>query len=181
MTNALTIAQPMTRQVGPTSEQDAEDRYLANLGDLWGRGWSLIPLEPRGKRPVISSWLEFQSRTATFVELEQWFFGKRLNIGIVMGHVSGMFVLDADTPEAIDWAERNLPASDLRVRTAKGMHLYYPLSADSSLKNKTRIRVGSGDRIGLDVRAQGGYVCGPGSVHASGFVYTREGAGWGCL
>lgn len=79
-----------------------EAEYLANIGDLWGRGWSVMPLRPRDKRPAITSWLEFQKRPATFTELEAWFGGtERLNIGVVCGHVSGIFVLDADTPEAI--------------------------------------------------------------------------------
>jgi putative DNA primase/helicase len=160
---------------------DAADEYHANIGDLWGRAWSVIPLQSGGKKPVISSWLEYQKRPATFEELEGWFFGHRRNIGIVTGHVSGIFVLDADTPEAIDWAERNLPPTDMRVRTASGVHLYYPLSADSTLRNKTRIKIADGGRIGLDIRAEGGYVVGPGSVHPSGIVYTREGAGWGRL
>jgi putative DNA primase/helicase len=160
---------------------DEDEQYYANIGDLWGRGWSVIPLERGGKKPAITSWLEYQKRPATFVELDAWFSRRLLNVGVVTGHVSGVFVLDADTAEAIAWADANLPPTDMRVRTAKGLHLYYPLSADSTMKNKTRIKVGSGGRIGIDVRAQGGYVVGPGSVHPCGAVYTREGAGWGRL
>jgi putative DNA primase/helicase len=162
----------------PDAMAPDEAKYLANIGDLWGRGWSVIPLRANDKKPAIRSWAEYQRRAPTFQEIEQWFDGRRLNIGIVTGHVSGIFVLDADTPEAIDWAELNLPVSDMRVRTASGLHLYFPFSADSTIRNKTRIRVGNGGRIGLDVRAEGGYVVGPGSVHPSGTVYTREGKGW---
>lgn len=158
-----------------------EAEYLANIGDLWGRGWSVIPLEANGKRPALASWLPYQTRAATFVELEQWFSTERRNIGVVTGHVSGIFVLDADTPEALDWASTNMPPTEMRVRTSRGLHLYYPLSADARIRNKTRIRVGHGGRIGLDIRADGGYVVGPGSTHPTGFIYTREGAGWGRL
>jgi hypothetical protein len=154
-----------------------EAQYFANLGDLWGRGWSVIPVEYGGKRPV-KPWLEYQRRPPTLDELERWFSGRRLNIGIVTGHVSGVFVLDADTPEALVWAESNMEPTNLRVRTGNGVHLYYPLSADVQIRNKTRIRVGAGGRIGLDIRAEGGYVIGPGSVHPSGAIYTREGDGW---
>jgi hypothetical protein len=162
--------------------EPTEDEHLATLGDLWGRGWSVIPLEPHGKRPAIASWLEYQTRPATFEELEAWFGAeRRYNIGIVTGHVSGIFVLDADTPEALAWCQAHMPPSEMRVRTAKGLHLYYPLSADARIRNKTRIHVGTLGRIALDVRADGGYVVGPGSVHPSGYIYTREGAGWGCL
>ena len=160
---------------------DDDDRYYANIGDLWGRGWSVIPLRRGDKKPAIASWLEYQQRPATYQELERWFFRQRRNVGIVTGSVSGIFVLDADSPEAIAWAEANLPISDMRVRTASGVHLYYPFKADSAIRNKTRIEVGSGGKIGLDVRAEGGYVVGPGSVHPSGVIYTREGAGWGRL
>ena len=51
----------------------SEAEYLRNIGDLWGRGWSVIPLELGGKRPVLSSWLDYQTRPATFAELEAWF------------------------------------------------------------------------------------------------------------
>ena len=97
------------------------------------------------------------------------------------GHVSGIFVLDADSPEALEWTREHMPPTEMRVRTAKGVHHYYKLSADTRIRNKTRIRVGAGGRIGLDVRADGGYVVGPGSIHPSGMVYTREGHGWRTL
>jgi hypothetical protein len=29
---------------------------LMNVGDLWGRGWSVISLRPRDKRPALRSW-----------------------------------------------------------------------------------------------------------------------------
>lgn len=175
--------------VAPSTFKTMADGYelpidrpdLANIGDLWGRGWSVIPLEYGGKKPAITSWLEYQKRPATYAELEPWFGARRRNVGVVTGHVSGIFVLDADTPEAIVWAHENLPISDMRVRTANGVHLYYPMSADSTMKNKTRIKVGAGGRIGLDVRAEGGYVVGPGSLHPSGVIYTREGGGWEVL
>lgn len=164
------------------ASERSEAEYLANIGDLWGRGWSVIPLEPRGKRPVLASWLEYQTRPATFAELENWFGGtQRFNIGIVTGHVSGIFVLDADTPEALDWTRDHMPVTEMRVRTARGVHLYYPLSVDARIRNKTKIRVGRGGRIGLDVRADAGYCVGPGSTHPSGVLYRREGAGWGLL
>jgi putative DNA primase/helicase len=162
---------------GPPVAPVADAAYFTNLSDLFCRGWSLIPVQFGGKRPAVP-WQVYQRRPATLAELEGWFERRRLNVGIVTGHVSGIFVLDADTPDALDWAESNMEPTDMRVRTGKGMHLYYPLSADVQIRNKTRIRVGAGGRIGLDIRADGGYVLGPGSVHPSGAVYTREGSDW---
>ena len=67
----------------------------AALGYL-RRGWSAIPIEPRGKRPLVA-WLEFQDRAATPAEVEEWFARwPEANVGIVTGHVSGLVVLDVD-------------------------------------------------------------------------------------
>jgi hypothetical protein len=153
------------------------DRFdLLNLGDLYGRGWSVFPLHYRTKRPALRSWAAYQSRTPTFDELEKWFGSpKPFNVAVVTGKVSGIFVIDVDSEAALAWAVEHLPASNLRVRTAKGLHLYYPYSGDRPVRNKVRVRVG-GEHIDLDVR--GGFVVGPGSVHPSGAVYVREGEGW---
>jgi putative DNA primase/helicase len=151
---------------------------LASLADLWGRGWSVIPVQYRDKRPAIATWREYQKRPATFSELQEWFDRPaRLNVGVVTGRVSGLFVIDCDSPDAVAWAEATLPPCDVRVRTSKGIHLYYPYSGDRPARNRVRVQVG-GREMAIDVRADGGFVVGPGSVHASGAVYTREGGGW---
>ena len=145
-------------------------RDLLNIADLQARGWSVIPLMPRSKRPSIP-WQEYQRRLATIDELERWFAKPGFNVGIVTGTLSGIFVIDADTANAVAWALVNLPPCGLRVRTSKGMHFYYPLGK-RPIRNKARIR------DGIDVRAEGGYVVAPGSVHENGHIYTREGEGW---
>ena len=62
---------------------------LLNIGDLWARGWSLIPLRARDKRPAVSSWTEYQKRPAEYAQLERWFNRPDpLNVGIVTGAVS---------------------------------------------------------------------------------------------
>jgi hypothetical protein len=150
---------------------------LRNVADLWGRGWSVIPLWFRGKTPSIKSWAEYQQRCPTFEELEAWF-GPPVprNIGIVTGSVSGLVVVDLDSPEAVDWAAENMPPCEMRVRTAKGLHLYYSCR-DVRVRNKVRVRHG-GRVLDIDIRGEGGYVVGPGSVHESGHLYVREGGGW---
>lgn len=57
------------------------------------RGWSVVPVEPRGKRPVVP-WAEFQRRLPTEDELEAWFRHRgNSNLAIVTGAVSGLVVL----------------------------------------------------------------------------------------
>jgi putative DNA primase/helicase len=151
---------------------------LANVGDLWGRGWSIIPLWFRGKTPSVRSWTEYQRRRPTFEEIEAWFGPPTpRNVGVITGTVSGLVVVDADSPEAFEWATANMPPCDMRVRTAKGVHLYYAYTGKAPIRNKVRATF-AGKQLEIDVRGEGGYVVGPGSVHESGHIYTREGAGW---
>lgn len=149
---------------------------LVNLGDLLSRGWSIFPLKARSKVPAVK-WEPYQHRHLTWDEFERWFTEPGFNVGIVTGTISRIFIVDADSPEALEWAREYLPPCDLSVRTAKGVHLYYPYSGDRPMRNRCRVRF-DGRQLEIDIRADGGYVVGPGSVHHSGHVYTREGAGW---
>jgi hypothetical protein len=149
---------------------------LLNIGDLMARGWSIFKVHPKSKIPAVR-WEPYQHRLATIDEIEQWFSRPPFNVGIATGKISGIFVVDCDSATALAWAAENLPPCDLRVRTSKGVHLYYPYSGDRPIRNKVRVRF-DGQPLELDIRADGGYVVGPGSVHESGFVYAREGDGW---
>lgn len=149
---------------------------LVSLGDLMARGWSLIPLKPRSKVPAVR-WEEYQRRHATLEELEQWFTQPGYNVGIVTGTISGIFVVDIDSEAAMAWADEYLPPCDLRVRTSKGIHRYYPYSGDRPMRNRCRVKY-QGETIAIDIRAEGGYVVGPGSIHENGHMYVREGRGW---
>jgi putative DNA primase/helicase len=149
---------------------------LVSIGDLMARGWSIFPLRPRSKVPAVK-WEQYQRRLATLDELEQWFTTPGFNVGIVTGRISGIFAIDVDSEPALAWANEHLPTCDLRVRTARGLHLYYPYSGDRPMRNKSRVRY-QGEVLDIDVRADGGFVVAPGSIHQNGHIYAREGAGW---
>ncbi len=138
------------------------------------RGWSAIPIRPRTKRPLVR-WEPFQHRLPTAAELHEWF-GRRpdAGIGIVTGSVSGLAVLDVDLghggDETLAELERRhgkLPETVEAITGGGGRHLYfrYPDRALSS-------RVGIAP--GLDVRADGGLVVAPPSLHPSGRRYVWE-------
>jgi hypothetical protein len=135
------------------------------------RGLSIIPVEPGGKLPLVE-WKQFQTRRATPDELRQAFAEER-NIGVVTGSVSRIVIVDADSTEAEAWALRELPRTPWRVRTARGLHLYYQ-HPGIPVRNKARLTTKNG-ALALDVRGDGGFVVGPGSVHASGAAYRPEG------
>lgn len=144
---------------------------------LWRRGLSIIPV-PRpnahhdGKVPAIA-WKPYQTTRATEAQVRQWFEIDR-NVAIVTGAISGVVVVDADSPEAVAWADEHLDPTPWVVLTAKGHHRYYRKHPFGTVRNKARIRTRDG-RIALDVRGDHGYVIGPGSLHASGHVYTAIG------
>ena len=141
---------------------------LVTLGALLNLNFSLIPVLPKDKKPAVA-WKRYQKTHATSDELEGWFGnGHDYNLGIATGAISGIVVVDTDTDEGERWVAEHLPDTPLKVRTAKGVHRYFR-HPGGTIRNKARIR------DGVDIRADGGFVVGPGSVHASGVVYEPIG------
>lgn len=131
--------------------------------ELYDLGFSLIPVRTGQKMPAIQ-WTGYQVQRATLDEIANW---QRAgyNAGIVTGEISGIVVLDCDTPEAIAQAkELGTPDRTVSVRTAKGRHFYFrhpgfPVSNRAGLLP------------GIDIRGDGGFVVAPGSVHETGVPY----------
>jgi hypothetical protein len=132
------------------------------------QGFSVIPLKPKSKIPVIESWKEYQTRTATDEELNTWFGnGQENNIGIVTGQISGIAVIDFDSEKAVKFAkDNNFPKTPL-VKTGKehGYHAY------CKYKNGVSNFQKRDDLPDIDLRAEGGYSVAPPSVHESGEKY----------
>ncbi|MCL6478502.1 MAG: bifunctional DNA primase/polymerase [Peptococcaceae bacterium] len=129
--------------------------------------WSVIPLQSRGKRPLLPSWTEYQSRRATDEEIREWWSRwPGANLGVATGAVSGLVVLDFDGPAAVDFAKRNGVPPTPCVSTGKGWHLYFQHPGQPA-SNATAL----GGIKGLDVRGDGGYVVAPPSIHPSGRQY----------
>ncbi|MHB8628761.1 MAG: bifunctional DNA primase/polymerase [Aggregatilineales bacterium] len=142
---------------------------LPNPAALYAQGFSIFPLLEKDKKPALSSWKQFQERRATLIELFQWreqF--PRANYGVVTGEVSGIFVIDADDLDIADHWHNRLPDTK-EVSTGRGVHFYLKLPPGVTIANTTH----KGD--GWDVRGNGGYVVGEGSVHPSGAIYTSNG------
>ena len=135
--------------------------------DLRARGFSVIPLIFGDKKPAVR-WEWYQGHHASVETVAAWFRSPR-NIGIVTGAISGVVVVDVDSDEAGQWAETHLPHTPMRTKTAKGEHWFY---RHPGVPVPNRAHVGD---MGLDVRGDGGYVVGPGSLHPSGVVYEAVG------
>ena len=134
-------------------------------------GWSIIPFQQGSKRPLIA-WLEFQQRQPSVAEVSEWFNRwPRANIGIVTGKISNLLVLDIDTRHdgkksltALEKQHGELPGTVEVVTGGGGRHLYFS-HPGGQLHNKVAIFPG------IDIRADGGCVVAPPSLHASGKQY----------
>jgi len=138
------------------------------------KGWSIIPLYPKNKHPLIP-WQEHQQRRATPKEIIAWWNRwPGANVGIVTGQASGLVVLDLDGPEAAQLArEKGLPVTPC-VRTGKGWHYYFSHPGQQHVRNAVALL----GRKGLDLRADGGYIVAPPSIHPNGRRYAwAEGRG----
>jgi hypothetical protein len=136
------------------------------------RGWSVIAIEPRGKRPRVP-WTAFQHRLPTQAELDEWF--RRwpdANVGIVTGGISGLVVVDVDPRHGGDRSLQERERACGRIPTTVeaatgggGRHLYFAHPGGTV-----------GNRVGLapgiDLRGDGGCVVAPPSMHSSGRRYA---------
>ena len=136
--------------------------YLASLKRR------VFPLRERGKEPALARGFKAASYEEKTVRA-WWTRSPSANIGLATGE--GLLVLDVDGLEGRKALRRltrrfgSLPRT-VEASTGKGRHLFfgYPPSK--------QVRLSAGKLgEGLDVRADGGYVVAPPSVHPSGRRY----------
>lgn len=132
--------------------------------------------ENQGKHPCVAGW-QNDATTREGQVLSWWRAFPSANLGVATGDV---FVVDIDVGKGgLDsWAAllaKHDAISTATVRTGSGgFHLYFRLPEGVKLGNSVG-RLGPG----IDTRGAGGYVVGPGSLHASGGRYEwLEDSGW---
>jgi hypothetical protein len=141
--------------------------------DYLRRGWSIVPVMPRGKQPLVP-WRDYQQKRAAVDEVRAWYRRwPNANVGIVTGQVSNLVVMDIDPAHG---GERSLadlvarygalPATLIAHTGGGGQHHYFSAPADPV---PVRSRVGLAP--GIDVRAEGGMIVAPPSIHPSGGHY----------
>src|SRR5215467_12497170 len=144
--------------------------FLSAALDYAAQGLPVFPVVPRGKIPAVER--GFHAATTNPATIRRYWTDEDRNIGVPTGVISSFWVLDIDGDEG----ESNLHALEAKhgampktriVLTNRGRHAWfaYPGAIPSSAA-----RIGDG----LDVRADGGYVVAPPSVHESGHIYTFE-------
>jgi Bifunctional DNA primase/polymerase, N-terminal len=141
--------------------------------DYLGRGWSVVPVQ--GKQPL-ERWQRWQFCAMTPAQAERAFTRPEVTgVAVVCGKVSGLMVLDFDGQPGRD-AYKDFCAFGLieperaTVTTGSGgKHVYYPLESWA----RTAVWKYQDARAG-ELRADGGYVLAPPSLHPNGQLYTWD-------
>jgi len=167
---------PRRAAAPPPGPPPADATTQAALACL-GRGWSVIPLRPGDKRPLVP-WQEYQHRRPSEAVVRAWFRQHPdAGLGIVTGLVSGLVVLDVDSAhggeaslQRLSQAHGPLPWTVEAHTGGGGRHLYFA-HPGGVVSNR------AGLRPGLDLRGDGGYVVAPPSTHPSGGEYRWSATG----
>jgi len=127
-------------------------------------GFNVMPIHHQTKIPHVE-WTIYQKEKVEPHEIDSWWMEwPHANVGIITGSISGIFVLDIDSPGAkVYTKDRGIPDTPIAA-TSKGVHIYFDYPS-FSLGNK------SDAKIGMDIRGEGGYVVAPPSIHETGIIY----------
>ncbi len=153
-------------QLNITEDDTSLEQALAYYDD----GYNVVPLQRSNKKPpsFLGSWEQYKESRPPRTLVESWF-KDRENLQVAL--VCGKFVVvDADSPEAMDWVEKNMPACPFKVITGKGMHYYYNNPQNYTTFATRRTAETPIERL-IDIRGVGGLIIAPWNRHANGQVY----------
>lgn len=139
------------------------------IKDYTDSGWSILPVKPEQKRPYMTNWLQYTRTRATADTVNNWF--RTLSgagVGVVTGRISGMVVLDVENycKEPIEEILKRWPTRMVSRTGSGGYHLFYQYPRNIA---KVSNRVGIFD--GADLRADGGFIVLPPTMHQCGKRY----------
>ena len=142
-------------------------------------GLSVIPIrgphyalgntkEDRSKssKSTLISWAQYQKRLPTVEEVKQWFSRwPNANIACITGEISGLVVVDFDSPKAVERAHQLRILNTPTVKTSRGIHAYYKYPLGKKIRNIAN------EKTKVDIRGEGGIIIMPPSLHMSGHRY----------
>ena len=130
---------------------------------------------PEKEKAAQMKWKKYQTELPSPKNIEQWF-RQPANLAVVTGW-NGLTVIDFDDNTVyqswLRYGDENAWAAMVQkftyqVQAAKGRHVY----VRTPEANKSRaLTKANGDRWGIDIKARGGYVLAPPSIHPSGVQY----------
>jgi hypothetical protein len=150
----------------------SENKLLNSALYYQGKGYSVIPCEPKGKKPLVR-WEMYQTVRPDEKRIEKWWTQHpNANIGIITGKISGILVLDYDGNEGDATLNSQLPEIEptAMASTGNGGHYYFQYPEDDDGWPR-RFQNFAKKLPGLDFRGDGGYVIAPPSLHPNGTQY----------
>lgn len=139
------------------------------IQDYIDSGWSILPVKPEEKRPYMTNWLQYTRTRASAEVATRWF--RTLSgagVGVVTGRISNMVVLDVESycREPIESILKRWPTHMVSRTGSGGYHLFYQYPTNVV---KVSNRVGIFE--GADLRADGGFIVLPPTMHQCGKRY----------
>ena len=157
-----------------SNPQSLSDLGRAALAYAERYGWYVFPLQPRNKRPIFEAWQE-KATTDPETIRHWWSEMPQANIAIACGP-SGLVVADLDPDkgglEAWTDLKQQHRFNDDTVTSQTGgggEHRLYTAPEEANIRNSAG-KLGPG----IDIRANGGYIVAPPSVHPNGTPYAWE-------
>lgn len=138
-------------------------------------GWSILPVKPEEKRPFMTNWLQYTKTRATKEMASSWFRNlSGAGVGAVTGRISNIVVLDVESycPTPIEELLRRYPTQLISKTGSGGYHLFYQFPTNvAKVANRVKIFEGA------DLRADGGFIVLPPTVHPNGnrYEWVRRG------
>jgi hypothetical protein len=141
--------------------------------ELHSAGFNVLPTPPRQKRPT-GRWKHYEAERQTERAVRDLFeaAGDGAGLFVVLGGAWGVVVLDCDDKTSLAWWSARLGdvmESTARVKTSNGFHYYFSVPRGEKITNR---RSNGGETGKWDLKADGGGVVAPPSVHESGHVYA---------
>src|SRR5215217_5076344 len=156
-------------------------------------GFSIFPLRPRSKKPLLTSWEPYKTTYASNERAEEWFSNGHAenNIAIVTGRISRIIAFDIDGEEASNYFNRIIESHDdeglstalrhsLYIKTGSGntnivigfREEEFP-SSDDKISNSVlwRSEKEDAEHNEIRVKGEGGYIVAPPSIHPNGNRY----------
>src|SRR5262249_31237630 len=146
---------------------------LSSALALARNGMSVFPCRVRDKRPATANGCIDATRDPDQIRA-WWQQDTNFNIGIATGDRSGVFVVDIDNEDGFAALTKlGVMPDTVAAVTANGEHFYFKMPT-CDLRNSVR-KIAAG----VDIRANGGYVLAPPSIHPSGkrYVWDVDSAG----
>lgn len=152
-----------------TPRHPREEVTIQSALALAARGWHVFPCAVGGKQPALRGNWQHHATTDP-AQIRRWWTTRPYNIGLACGP-SSLVVIDLDVPREPGRASGAVALAGLCARAGQpypgatftvstpsgGRHLYYRAPARPVLNSTGRLAAL------IDIRANGGYVIGPGS------------------